>query len=189
MGLAVEELEIGFANSVSFAGETLRRCLQLVPNVADVILDLPPRTPSNILQHVTFPHLQLFKTNLPHYTLLDFLEAHLSLKLLILGSCGSPGECAFASLSHVDHIVDLEGPSQCISHFMGTRLVRLTAHLSYDWYSKFATRSLPLSIHLVVLSMEILPDDFQVLNSISQTAPSLRKLKLMENGIPMVGPY
>ncbi|PIL28473.1 hypothetical protein GSI_08511 [Ganoderma sinense ZZ0214-1] len=183
IALAVRHLTITLHHPI--APQALQQCLSITPNVEDLILFLPPNPPGDILDDVHLPRLQLFKTNLPHQSLLHFLPTHDSLTDLCLGACGRGAEEDSCLLCVLDlmGIVVAECPVSCIRAVAHPTLFRLTGEI--DRQSLPNGPAILRSIHaplasLHALTLDFYPGDYDILQFLVRVVPQLQKLKLLE---------
>ncbi|KAL7279762.1 hypothetical protein ACG7TL_006169 [Trametes sanguinea] len=77
LGAFVDSLEVAIRSA--FALATLRKTLQALHNLTDFVLILPTLRCPTLLRGIRLPFLEYFRTNLPHSTILEFLDAHPSI--------------------------------------------------------------------------------------------------------------
>ncbi|KAI1788733.1 hypothetical protein LXA43DRAFT_894149 [Ganoderma leucocontextum] len=165
--------------------QALRQCLAITPNLEDLILFLPRDSPEDILDDVHLPRLQLFKTNLPHGSILHFLSTHDTLSDLCLGACGRDERAASCPLStlYLNGVRVVECPIGCVRAVAHPALDRLTGEIHPRSLSSGPTilRSIPVPLaSLSALTLDFYADDYDILQSIVRVAPGLQKLKLLE---------
>lgn len=180
---AVSELVIQLARTVSL--DRLRICLLTVPNLTDLNMTLPLPITSDFLQGIVFPSLVFFKTNLPHAALVEFLAAHPTLNTLCLDACGR-GTAAVCPLNGMDitNVLGIECPTACVRGTAHQQLIRLTMHTTEtvpDVPTVLCSLPLPAPLaSLLYLVVDVFPDDYDILERISDAAPRLQSLKLVE---------
>ncbi|TFK82414.1 hypothetical protein K466DRAFT_500376, partial [Polyporus arcularius HHB13444] len=160
----------------------LRNTLRLTQGVTDLTLFLPNNTPPDIFLLVHLHNLRLFKTNLSHRTIAQFLGRHKSLTHLVLGACGRVDECPLAALD-LRHITSLECDASCVGAIAHGNLTHLTIdNRSPARYMSSILRDLaaPAS-SLYSLTIDFFADDTDILQSIALASPMLKKLKLIEH--------
>ncbi|KAI0700644.1 hypothetical protein C8T65DRAFT_580128 [Cerioporus squamosus] len=159
----------------------MRGILRLVPNVTDLTLMLLKSTPPDIFFLVFFPNLQLFKTNLPHAKVKQFIALHTSLTIIVLGPCGHEGRCALSD-TDLGRVATVECSARCLEAVVRKKLVHLavennsTAICVPLIFRQLRTRM----SELYSLTLDIFPADMDILVSIALVAPMVRKLKLIE---------
>ncbi|RPD58134.1 hypothetical protein L226DRAFT_573248 [Lentinus tigrinus ALCF2SS1-7] len=159
----------------------LHQSLSIVPNLVDLILLLPPGVPEDFLDGFSYHALRLFKTNIPHRCLSSFMESHPTLTTLCLDSCECAEPVCPLCTRDFNAIVTLECPLGCLHKNPCHNLVRLTAgQRSSTCGIPAAFKAFPAAASLVYLTVEFLPDDYDVLQGIVGATPMLRKLKLLE---------
>lgn len=165
--------------------QTLHQCLSITPYLQDLILRLPRDSPEDILDDVYLPHLQLFKTNLPHQLLLQFLLNHPALTDLCLGVCGrvrAGGSCPLCVLD-LSGLRVVECPLDCVPALAHPALYRLTGQIRPlpSSNAPVILRSIPVPLtSLSALTFDFYADDYDILQSIARAVPRLQKLKLLE---------
>ncbi|KAI0686205.1 hypothetical protein C8Q76DRAFT_699033 [Earliella scabrosa] len=170
--------------SVPFSLVALRACLLSSINVVDLVLFLPYDMFADILPGIHFPRLQLFKTNLPHRLLKTFLTSHNTITDLCLQGCGrAPGESCPLRLIDLSHVTAVECALECVSATTHPALMRLTAERMRDASPCPAlvlrTLHAPL-VALFALTLDFLPDDYDLLDRIVVASPRVQRLKLLE---------
>ena len=182
---SVEELTV--QPRVPFLFEALLQPLVVTTFLTDLILILPFDPALDALDTLQFPYLELFKTNISHRGLPQFLALHVSLTDLCLDSCGR-GADAVCPLAPVDlrHVTTIECPLSCISGIAHPKLLRLTCERKGHLRPSSPTipavlRKLrtPL-VSLFALTVDIFPDDYDILESIIPCAQRIERLKLLE---------
>lgn len=162
---------------------TLRSGLRACPNVADLTLILPKKTPDAVFFQVIFPRLRRFKTNLPHQAIKNFLFRHPSLTDLVVGDCGilARRQCPLADVD-LGHINTLECTAVCVRYLVHPGLIHLAVeNKSTACFVPQMICTLPVMMPaLHSLSLDIFPDDGEILDSIARFAPMVRKVKLVE---------
>lgn len=172
----------------------LRHCLLAVPNITDLTMTLLSPVPVNLLQGITFPSLDFFKTNLPHAMLVEFLAAHPTLTTLCLDACGRGDEAA-CPLTAIDlrHVLGIECPTACIRGTSHSDLVRLTMHTTAsvpDAPTVLSSLAPPASCaSLLYLIIDVFADDYDILDRVAVVAPRLQSLKLVEKARMGVSTY
>ncbi|KAJ3556071.1 hypothetical protein NM688_g2225 [Phlebia brevispora] len=179
IGTAVIELEVAFDESTPLSLPTLRRCLRLMPNITDLILQLPSCSPRVILNGLRFPSLQLLESNLPHRVMAPFIEQHPTIKYLLLGPCEGGRQCPLHT-TPLDDVADLRLPLGCLSDLSTPSAGRLHTFLTDQILSSSTVlRTLRPYSSLYSLTIEFRNDDYDILCGISGLAPTLRKLRLL----------
>ncbi len=166
---------------------TMRKALRAAPNLTDLALLLPKTTPQAIFFQVSFPVLQSFKTNLLHRTVQPFLAQHTTLMTLVVGPCGTTGPCPLANVQ-LDHLTTLKCHAPCLHALAhgGLVFLKVENHSATCFMSKIV-RTLPSPMpSLYSLSIDIFPDDTNVLSGILRAAPRVKKLRLLERQGNMV---
>jgi hypothetical protein len=159
-------------------------------HVEDLELVLPRLTPSRwarLLRHLSFSHLELFRTNAPHAVVTEFLECHQSIAYLSLETCGRK-LCPLDG-SRLHSLRDISGPIACLTTLIQNNPIsRMTAHQNVaadplppsSLMRSLATRK----IDVTVLELELSPRDFDTLWCIACSIPALTALKLIEIQLP-----
>lgn len=181
MGEEVEDLEVSLRSLHSYPASALRCTLALTWNLQDLVLHLPPATPTTALKGLFFPNLTLFDTNLPHSRLVEFLHTHPSISHLVLGKCGRSTGCPL-DVNDLDGVDVLACPIQCAKAVVGPGVRDLTLHA--QGCSVLASRifeSMPPRPNLFRLAVGVLPGDYFLIRSLSCFAPNLYSLKLLED--------
>ncbi|KAJ3558932.1 hypothetical protein NM688_g641 [Phlebia brevispora] len=179
IGTAVIELEVAFSENTPFSLLTLRKCLQLMPNINDLILRLPSCSPRVTLSGLRFPSLQLVESNLLHRVMVPFIEQHPTINYLLLGPCEGGRRCPLHATS-LDNVTDLRLPLGCLSDLANPSISRLHAFLTDQILSSSTIlRTLRSYSSLYSLTVEFRNDDYDILCGISGLAPTLRKLRLL----------
>lgn len=159
----------------------VRTCLQLLPNLSDLLLVVVPSSLVTILHGINLKRLRLFKTNLPHISITSFIARTPSIRYLMLGCCGRQSPC---SLKHLDleHVVHITGPVACVCGIVGTRVSRLSIERCRNPLCTKPNPALafPISLNLVTLHIDFAADNYQFMRAIVESAPNVRRLKLVE---------
>ncbi len=189
VGAAVRELTIDLAppvfaepQSLSVYCSAMRNTFRLTQGVTDLTLILPKNTPGDIFLLIHLHNLRLFKTNLPHRTIAQFLGRHKSLTHLVLGACGLVDKCPLAALD-LRHVTSLECDASCVGAIAHGNLTYVTIeNRDPDRYMSSLLRDLaaPAS-SLYSLTIDFFVDDTDILQSIALVSPRLKKLKLIEH--------
>ena len=188
IGEAVQELTISLlpsaladAASRNTFVPTIRNALRRTPNLTDLTLLLPKTTPAAIFFQISFPHLKLFKTNLPHSVIRQFLTQNNSISDLVVGPCNSRGQCPLQDVD-LEHMTTLECHAGCLSALAHPGLVHLAVE-NHDpsCHMSVALCKLPVVMrNLYSLTLDVISDDTNLLFTVSLVAPRVRKLKLLE---------
>ncbi|KAI0688943.1 hypothetical protein C8Q76DRAFT_635134, partial [Earliella scabrosa] len=169
-----------------FPPEALRFCMLSCMNVVDLILILPRNAFGDVLVDLQFHRLQLFKTNLPHRFLPEFLASHPTVTNLCLGSCNPapvPDEPCPLRLVDLRHVETVECALECALATAHPALLRLTVEHLGDPCPRPPTVLRLLQSPLVTLfalTLDFFPDDYEMLDQIVRAAPRVQKLKLLE---------
>lgn len=171
-----------------FCPATLWKSIAALPNLTDLILIVPDLKNATALGNVKLSQLQYFRTDLPHRTLLGFLQAHPTIEDLdLLDGAHTGAMCPLRTvdLSHVQHF---SGPARCVSLLAHAGAIRLTIELEDDSQGAcLSLHAIPAPLPLLYqLIIDIRDDDDGIINSISRACPGLRKLKLVEKASPSV---
>ncbi|RDX39483.1 hypothetical protein OH76DRAFT_1491102 [Lentinus brumalis] len=179
IGHAVQDLIISLPLHAGYPAQLVRDCLQLTPNVDNLLLVLPSFSPVTVLQGVSLPRLRTLSTNLPHRILLVFLTLHPSITALALDACGGRNRCPLRNLN-LAHFSDLKCPAQCLEGLARGQVAVATVHLTrLASTATLAIRALSTS-PLYSLAIDFFSDDYDILARVVAAAPLLRKLKLIE---------
>ena len=183
VALAVQVLTVRLHNP--FPLDVLRRSLAAPIFITDLIIFLPLNTTPVILNNLLFPRLELFKTNLPHRFLVHFLSLHPSLTNLCLDACGRVADeaCPLDCLD-LQHISTVECPIGCVHGVAHPDVFRLTAQMQHpgEAESPAILTSIPAPFKsLFTLTLDIFPDNYDILRSVVFAAPRVRVLKLLEH--------
>lgn len=179
VGLVVEDLTISIPPDLEYSLEAIQRCLQLVPNVESLVLELPLPPPLTIMRGLMLCKIELFSTNLPHACLSSFLAGHPSLHSVVLRHCGDESRCPLGRL-RLPHITELQCPSRCLPGIAHDRVARATVNLTrLASNAALVVHSLSAS-PLYSLSVDFFSNDYDTLSRIAAAAPRLQKLKLVE---------
>ncbi|KAI1783121.1 hypothetical protein LXA43DRAFT_904204 [Ganoderma leucocontextum] len=182
-GATIDELRIVLNGA--FSVESLRSCLELLPNITDFVLLLSEPDLPALLEGVYLPKVQFFRTNVHHHLLLAFLMSHSSISILHLAACGDgEPECPLKGQAFT-HLRCITGPTECMPHLTHTHLSRLTMALSDGARSpSIALRSIPARIQsLYALTLDFYADDYDILTSIVAACATVQKLKLVEKPV------
>ena len=77
LGTTVRELEVDIRDASSSSTPLLRSLLTIVPNITDLALALPHKTPPGIFKDVHFPQLDFFCCNLLLLQPFDVVSSYL----------------------------------------------------------------------------------------------------------------
>lgn len=183
LGSCVEVFNLDIRHAAAFSVPQLRAALLLLPNVQDLCLFLPSPVPPGLLADIRFRTLDYFATNIPHASLTTFLSGHSTLTSLILGSCGKSKSCPLSAVKFPD-LMTLQCTITCIDALPYSQVSRLTLELpEAGGCIPTVLRAMPTSSSVLAftsLTLDFLPDDFDILDAIIQAVPHVRKLKLIE---------
>ncbi|KAI0646435.1 hypothetical protein C8Q79DRAFT_1010064 [Trametes meyenii] len=183
LGTVVETLRIDLLNEAAFSAAMLRSALVLAPNVQDLLLYLPPPVPLGLLANARFPTLDFFATNVPHASLPVFLSNHPTLTSLILGPCGKTSPCLLESVK-MPNIASLQCTMDCLPLLPYEQVSRLTLdHPDSGACAPTVLRAMTATVYVTSLTVDIYPNDFDILEAIAQATPLVRKLKLVEKNM------
>lgn len=176
---ALEHLTIALQHAYPL--RLLCKALELAPNLTDLILILPSPFPHRVLEGLTFVHLRLLKTNLPHRLIATFLSTNPSIRFLDLGPCGKSRTCPLR-LANLSRIPDIRCPVECSTTIVHLGVVRVRAELSRPTTVVSSVLwSFPISFFAVyTLSLQFNPSDDDILASIAKFVPMVRVLRLWE---------
>ncbi len=191
--LAVRVKELIVNLDQPFSLHAFRHCLSLTPSITDLYLHISTDVPADVLGGIDFKDLEFLKTNLPHQYLLPFLAIHVGTVELSLGPCGRAMEesCPLRLLDTRSY-ASIECPSECLLGVTHPSLVRLALQESHrhQSYAPPAFRSLPTPLlSLSCLTLDFLPDDYDILENVVRIAPRIQKLKLLEKPRVQVRTY
>ncbi|KAI0801845.1 hypothetical protein BC629DRAFT_142796 [Irpex lacteus] len=185
-------LEICFRDNCEFASLTLGSVLQLLPNLTVLVLEFSHPIPPHIFAGISLPMLEIFKSNLPHSSLVHLLgcdavtrRACSSIQSLVLSSstCDGSKTCPLAACCW-DNTSELVCPVECAASLSGRKLMRLTVWQGRPTLNTSAVmrdwRQLPL---LSDLSVTVPSGDSSVLATIPNAAPNVRTLKVIETEV------
>lgn len=170
----------------------LRECLKHLCYLEDLELELPHLTPSRwgcLLRDLQFRHLDLLRTNAPHMVIAAFLEYHVNVAFLSIEACGRTSMPYTLDGNQLPILCDVSGPFGCVSALVQNNPVsRVTARQSP------ATQPIPAFVLvsslststacLTVLELELSPMEFDVLECLATSTPTLTALKLIEVQAP-----
>lgn len=188
LGQRIDTFEINMPfEDVALDFALIKRCLQVMPHLTDLTLELPFRLPvqvDTILADVELPELQWFRTNLPHSAVAGFLEDARNVKnlfvLVLGGDCGHEGRCA---LHQVDlaSMRNVECSVGCFRHFRSPSITRLALHNKTPAVltSVALQQTIPYA-NITHFTLQFYSDDYNVLDKVAAFAPNLRKLRLTE---------
>ena len=165
----------------------LKQLLSCTTALTDLTLQLPI-SQSNLLRSLRFRNLYLFKTNIPHRAVADFLRRHPHIGHLELGPCNFTVCHNACPLKDVNFptLWDIACPLACATVLQPAGLIRarMLHHNIRDTQvltSQVLGGALFSSATLTVLQLDFDADDFGLLRCISRAAPLLATLKLVEN--------
>ncbi|KAH9854806.1 hypothetical protein C2E23DRAFT_883370 [Lenzites betulinus] len=183
IGRIVEDLVICLPGNQGYPAQDVRAALRLTPNIECLVLELPPESPTSLLNGLDFVRLRIFSTNLPHRVLLSFLVTHSSLNALILRGCGRSATCPLRDFE-LPSLSSLQCPSRCFAGIIRGPLISATVNLSrLSSMSALAVQTISSS-RLHTLTVDHFSTDYDILARVAAAAPNLRKLKLNEKPIP-----
>ena len=187
----VKSLHVNFKGGLAALG-TLRKCLSLLRHLEDLELHLNGLSHSSwvhILRSTNLEKLQNLSTNAPHSALCHFLPKTMNLQHLRLLSC-CPDLCELENVPFL-RLTDITAASVCVVPLAKhMRVERLSViDLGQDDCAAFPRmlRSLASSaLTLTTLHIDFDPADRDILRRISEIAPKLTALKLIERALPRV---
>lgn len=117
-----------------------------------------------------------------------FLSNHPTVTSLVLGSCGGASSCALRKID-LGHVKALECTSRCFNSVAKGQIVFAGVFLS-DKTSKekFTAVDMRSFSHIYSLTLEFHSNDYDVLDRVVRSAPSLVRLELIEKIQPQARP-
>lgn len=182
-------LEVCFRDNHEFVPLTLGIVLRSLPHLTVLVLEFSHPIPPQIFADISLPMLEIFKSNLPHSSLVHLLgcggdtrRAWSSVQSLILSSstCDGSETCPLGACC-LDQTSELVCPMECASSLSSRKLMRLTVWQGRQTLNTpevmRAWRQLPL---LSDLSVTVPSGDSSVLAYIPTVGPNIRTLKVIE---------
>jgi hypothetical protein len=182
----IEFLHVSLTKISANSIRTLNRLLSHTSAVTDLTV-LLPCSPHNVFRNIRLRNLSLFKTNITHQALENFIRRHPHIQYIDLGPCSARRTSKACPLKDINipSLYDLTCPPACITAFRGANVTRIRAT-----YQSIHDERLPLfqvfcgthfeSTSLTVLHLDFDPSEFGTLRCIAHTAPLLTVLKLIE---------
>ncbi|KAH9854811.1 hypothetical protein C2E23DRAFT_883375 [Lenzites betulinus] len=184
IGAGVEVLTINLIDAPGFPASQLRFALQHMPNVQNLRLRLPLPLPPGLLGGLRFPRLQHLYTNIPHACLVPFLTNHSTIATLHLAVCCRTKACPLENV-HLPHLKELWCTAPCIWALPYQSIDRLTITvLDPNVRIQTILRGLSAPTSLKHLTIDVCPDEVDVLQEVSRVAPHVRSLALVEKELP-----
>ena len=159
-------------------------------NVTDLEIIVPFKVPSSMFNGVRLPQLVTFKTNIKHRAIGSFLAQNPTIvHLLLLASCGSATSCSLAA-TELPALTELKCGYACLPNSLPSSLSHLELfdpipHTAAN-SAIFTTRKcFPLK-YLTVVALEVLEDEYDVLQNVHEGAPNVGRLKLVEKPVSSV---
>jgi len=167
---------------------TLRDGLRRLRCLEDLQLIIPRLKPSgwrSLLRHARFPYLDLLYTNAPHDIVLDFLWSHPRIAYMSLGKCISVRKLCALDGRQLPKLCDISGPARCVASLVKqnpvTRVAAYQLPSDGPLVITALVQSLSLTtVNLTVLELDVDTSDYNILQRISEAAPALTSLKLLE---------
>lgn len=166
---------------------TMRKALRAAPNLTDLTLLLPKTTLDAIFFQIYFPALRSFRSNLPHRKIRPFLVQHPALTTLVVGPCGAAGPCPLADIQ-LDQLTTLECHAPCLHALAhgGLVFLKVENHSATCYMSSILCNLPSPMLSLYSLSVDLFPNDTDVLLGILLAAPRVKKLKFLERPAKLV---
>ncbi|KAI6016538.1 hypothetical protein EDC04DRAFT_2903119 [Pisolithus marmoratus] len=181
----VKSLHVNF--KAGLAGlRALHQCLALLRHLEDLELHLAELSHSSwvhILHSVNFKNLQNLSTNAPHSVLCHFLPKATNVQhLCLLSFCGDMCQLDDAPFPH---LMDVTAATACIApltnhaHVESLSIIDLGPEDSTAFPQMLKSLASSTST-LTILHVDFDPGDHDILKDISEVAPNLTALKLIE---------
>ena len=162
--------------------DMLRTLLHCFPQITILRLHSTATTSYKLLARVRLPNLTAFESNLPHGRLIKFLKLHPLIDILTLTSPCRRGICPLKRAFPLTNITAMSGTIQCAVSVMHADMNELVAQAPErrDWIAiPAALRSFPQT-HIVRLTLDIRPEDLDMLQAILYVAPGVVYLRILE---------